>query len=178
MMKYFPNMKLSYTSDAKCETNVPNQWSVLLSQRRRWINSTVHNLFELMFLPQLCGVCCLSMRFVVLLDLFSTLVQPASVLYIGYLIYVLVSGAIESRTEDFPLVSIGMLAGVYGLQVIIFIVKKQWGQIFYMLMVRFGQCLFIQFLSGLLITLFPGLLVYLGITFIFSLYTIVFILAL
>ncbi|KAF9972361.1 hypothetical protein BGZ73_004549, partial [Actinomortierella ambigua] len=47
MLKHFPNYKMTFTPDAQCRTNVPDQWSVLLSQRRRWINSTVHNLMEL-----------------------------------------------------------------------------------------------------------------------------------
>ena len=36
MMKHFPGMKTTFTSDAKCKTNAPDKWSVLLSQRRRW----------------------------------------------------------------------------------------------------------------------------------------------
>jgi chitin synthase len=47
MMKHFPNNKLTFTQDAKALTVVPEKWSVLMSQRRRWINSTVHNLLEL-----------------------------------------------------------------------------------------------------------------------------------
>ncbi|KAI7902811.1 chitin synthase [Cokeromyces recurvatus] len=57
ILKHFPNYKTKFTPDAGCMTNAPDQWPVLLSQRRRWINSTVHNLGELMFLPQLCGFC-------------------------------------------------------------------------------------------------------------------------
>lgn len=78
MLKNFPNLKLSFTADAKCKTNVPDRWDVFLSQRRRWINSTIHNLFELLMIPQLCGFCLFSMRFVIFVDLFATLVQPAA----------------------------------------------------------------------------------------------------
>ncbi|KAH6588782.1 hypothetical protein BASA50_010488 [Batrachochytrium salamandrivorans] len=53
MMKHFPNLKLSFNPDAQCRTNAPDQWKVLLSQRRRWINSTVHNLVELLSLEQM-----------------------------------------------------------------------------------------------------------------------------
>jgi chitin synthase len=126
-MKHFPQMKLVFTPDAQCRTNAPDRWSVLLSQRRRWINSTVHNLLELLFLPQLCGFCCFSMRFVVFLDLFSTVVQPAAVLYLLYLVYTLV---FEDFT--FPLISIILLAAIYGLQVLIFIIKRQWQHIGWM----------------------------------------------
>ncbi|KAG1107890.1 hypothetical protein G6F42_016197 [Rhizopus arrhizus] len=47
ILKHFPNYKTKFTPDAACMTNAPDQWPVLLSQRRRWINSTVHNLGEL-----------------------------------------------------------------------------------------------------------------------------------
>jgi chitin synthase len=67
MMKHFPDLRMCFQPDAKCKTNVPSRWSVFVSQRRRWINSTVHNLAELLTLPQMCGFCCLSMRFVVFL---------------------------------------------------------------------------------------------------------------
>ncbi|KAJ3110436.1 hypothetical protein HDU96_006612 [Phlyctochytrium bullatum] len=128
MMKNFPNLKLSYTADAKCMTNVPERWPVLLSQRRRWINSTVHNLVELIMLPQLCGFCCFSMRFIVFFDLFSTFVQPAGLVYIAYLIY-----SVVTNPEQLPLISIIMIAVIYGLQAIIFILKGQWAQIGWML---------------------------------------------
>ncbi len=130
MMKHFPHLKLTFTNDAKCHTVAPDRWEVLLSQRRRWINSTVHNLFELLSLPHLCGLCCFSMRFVVFLDLFSTVVQPAAVAYIIYLVY-----SIVTSTEVFPIISIVLLASIYGLQVILFVLKRQWAQIGWMVVV-------------------------------------------
>ena len=75
MMKHFPTFKMKFTPDAIAHTVAPSSWSVLLSQRRRWINSTVHNLVELMTLPELCGFCCFSMRFVVFIDLLGTIVS-------------------------------------------------------------------------------------------------------
>lgn len=69
MAKYFPKMKFSFVADAKCLTNVPQEFNVLLSQRRRWINSTVHNLVELLRLNNMCGFCCFGMRGVVFIDL-------------------------------------------------------------------------------------------------------------
>ncbi|KAG2220939.1 hypothetical protein INT45_010692 [Circinella minor] len=128
ILKHFPNYKTKFTSDGACMTNAPDQWPVLLSQRRRWINSTVHNLGELMFLPQLCGFCCFSMRFVVMLDLLSTLVMPAVVCYLVYLIYKL-----STSTSQVPLISIITLAGVYGLQAIIFILRRKWEHIGWMI---------------------------------------------
>lgn len=69
MTKHFPTMSYKFIPDAYAMTAAPETWSILLSQRRRWINSTIHNLAELIWLEDMCGFCCFSMRFVVLLDL-------------------------------------------------------------------------------------------------------------
>lgn len=140
MMKYFPECRLKFTPDAVCLTVVPDRWSVLLSQRRRWINSTIHNLFELLLLPQLCGFCCFSMRFVVFLDLFATLVMPVTVGYLGYLIY----QAIASNTA--PIISIIMIAIAYGMQVVIFLLKRQWQHIGWMVIYIFAMPIFNVFI--------------------------------
>jgi chitin synthase len=77
MMKHFPLFKMKFTPDAIAHTVAPDRWSVLLSQRRRWINSTIHNLLELIGLGELCGFCCFSMRFIVFIDLLGTIVSVA-----------------------------------------------------------------------------------------------------
>ena len=82
LLKHFPLYKTQFVRDAHAYTVAPDDWKVLLSQRRRWINSTVHNLAELIFLDKLCGFCCFSMRFVVMIDLVSTIIQPVSVGYV------------------------------------------------------------------------------------------------
>ncbi|CAO3690152.1 unnamed protein product [Rhizopus stolonifer] len=128
MMKHFPQYKMKFTPHAQCKTVAPDRWKVLLSQRRRWINSTIHNLFEVLLLPDLCGFCCFSMRFVVLIDLIGTLSLPVSVVYLVYLIYV-----IASKTGPLPVLALAMLAGVYGLQAILFILKRQWQHIGWMI---------------------------------------------
>lgn len=74
MLKHFPEYKTTFVRHASCKTIAPENWSVLLSQRRRWINSTVHNLVELLRTPHLCGFCLFSMRFVVMIDLLSTII--------------------------------------------------------------------------------------------------------
>ena len=71
LLKDFPRFKTQFIWDAYAYTVAPDDWRVLLSQRRRWINSTVHNLGELIFLEQLCGFYCFSMRFVVMFRLLS-----------------------------------------------------------------------------------------------------------
>jgi len=75
LMKHFPTFKTKFCPDAVAHTMAPESWRVLFSQRRRWINSTVHNLCELVLLPELFGFCCFSMRFFVFIDLLGTLVS-------------------------------------------------------------------------------------------------------
>jgi chitin synthase len=128
MTKHFPNMSYKFVPDAYALTAAPETWSILLSQRRRWINSTIHNLGELMFIKDMCGFCCFSMRFVVMVDLFGTIILPATCGYLAYLIYL-----VASHKGQFPLISIIMLAVVYGLQAIIFIIKRQWQHIGWMI---------------------------------------------
>ena len=128
MTKHFPHMSYKFVPDAYAQTAAPETWSVLLSQRRRWINSTIHNLAELMWLKDLCGFCCFSMRFIVFIDLFGTIILPATCCYLGYLIY-----RVATHTGQFPLISIVMIACVYGLQALIFIIKRQWQHIGWMI---------------------------------------------
>jgi chitin synthase len=128
MTKHFPYMAYKFIPDAQCKTAAPESWSVLLSQRRRWINSTIHNLVELMRLKEMCGFCCFSMRFMVFIDLFGTIILPATCGYLGWLIY-----RVATKQGEFPIISIAMLAGVYGLQALIFILKRQWQHIGWMI---------------------------------------------
>eukprot|EP00835_Amoeboradix_gromovi_P006608 NODE_813_length_3989_cov_0.548329.p1 type:complete len:861 gc:universal NODE_813_length_3989_cov_0.548329:517-3099(+) len=81
MLRTFPNRKMMFVPKAVCKTTVPNTFKVLLSQRRRWINSTVHNLFELLLVQELCGTFCFSMQFVVLMELLGTLSLPAAIVF-------------------------------------------------------------------------------------------------
>jgi chitin synthase len=75
IMKHFPTFKMKFTPDAIAYTVAPDKWSILISQRRRWINSTIHNLSELLILPEMCGFCLFSMRFIVFVDLLGTIVS-------------------------------------------------------------------------------------------------------
>lgn len=40
MLRTFPNRKMMFCPQAKCRTVAPDTFRILLSQRRRWINST------------------------------------------------------------------------------------------------------------------------------------------
>lgn len=76
-----------------------------------------------------------SMRFIVFIDLLGTLMLPSTVVYLIYLIIVAATG-----TGPFPLISIILIAAVYGLQVIVFLLKRQWQYIGWMLIyVHYSQ---------------------------------------
>ncbi|KAI9438359.1 glycosyltransferase family 2 protein [Lactarius indigo] len=128
LLKHFSNFKTQFVRDAHAYTVAPDDWKVLLSQRRRWINSTVHNLGELIFLDRLCGFCCFSMRFIVMIDLLSTIIQPVSVAYIVYLV-VLTAG----EHKAIPTLSLILIAAVYGLQALVFILRRKWDMVGWMI---------------------------------------------
>ncbi|MCJ1357819.1 MAG: hypothetical protein MMC33_007815 [Icmadophila ericetorum] len=129
LLKHHPKYKTKYTFHAHAYTVAPDTWAIFLSQRRRWINSTVHNLVELIPLQQLCGFCCFSMRFVVFLDLLSTVVQPITVAYIAYLIVLLIISP-----SLIPVTAFILLGAIYGLQAIIFILRRKWEMIGWMIL--------------------------------------------
>jgi len=128
LLKFHGKYKTKYIFRAHAWTIAPDSWMVFMSQRRRWINSTVHNLVELIPLQQLCGFCCFSMRFVVFLDLLSTLVQPVIVGYIAYLIVTIVR-----EPSTIPITAFILLGAIYGLQAIIFILRRKWDMIGWMI---------------------------------------------
>jgi chitin synthase len=128
LMMHHPRYKTKFSFSAKAWTIAPEEFSVFLSQRRRWINSTVHNLIELVPLQQLCGFCCFSMRFMVFVDLLSTIVQPVMVAYIIYLIVWIVRD-----TSSVPYTAFILLGAIYGLQAVIFILRRKWEMVGWMI---------------------------------------------
>ncbi|KAK4190545.1 glycosyltransferase [Podospora australis] len=84
MLRTFPKRKQVFVPQAVCKTTVPDTFMVLLSQRRRWINSTIHNLMELVLVRDLCGTFCFSMQFIVFIELIGTLVLPAAIAFTFY----------------------------------------------------------------------------------------------
>ncbi|KAL6860514.1 hypothetical protein ACO1O0_004542 [Amphichorda felina] len=129
LLKFHPKYKTKYIFSAHAWTIAPDSWQVFLSQRRRWINSTVHNLIELIPMSQLCGFCCFSMRFIVFIDLLSTIVQPVTVAYIGYLIY-----RVIDNPAVVPVTAFILLGAIYGLQAIIFILRRKWEMVGWMIL--------------------------------------------
>jgi len=121
LLRYFPDMKLSFVPEASCYTIVPDKFSVLLSQRRRWINSTFHNMLELLRVNTMCGVCCLSMKSIVILDLVATLILPASLIYIGYIVYITFW-----MGEPLSMLMLVVWGIVVGVQVVVFLLRSRW----------------------------------------------------
>lgn len=120
LLKHYPDRNLTFVPEAVCWTIVPHTMRILLSQRRRWINSTMHNMFELLKV-NLRGVCCLSMKVVVFIDLIATMILPASYVYFLYLFFLVFFGNLPVSTV--LLILYGIIMGV---QVVVFILRSRW----------------------------------------------------
>lgn len=121
LLQHFPGMRLSFVPEAICWTVVPHTFAILLSQRRRWINSTFHNMYELLKVENMCGICFLSMKTVVIMDMIVTMILPASLIYIGYLTYLFIS---QPETLDkFVLIFYG---ATFAMQMLSFLVRSRW----------------------------------------------------
>ncbi|GJE89689.1 glycosyltransferase family 2 protein [Phanerochaete sordida] len=117
MLKTFPKRKNVFCPQAVCKTVVPDTFSVLLSQRRRWINSTIHNLAELLLVRDLCGTFCFSMQFVVGMELAGTLVLPAA---ISFTLYLIIISIIPGGTNTtIPLILLAIVLGLPGFLIVI-----------------------------------------------------------
>ncbi|EMD32671.1 glycosyltransferase family 2 protein [Gelatoporia subvermispora B] len=117
MLKTFPKRKNIFCPQSVCKTIVPDTFRVLLSQRRRWINSTVHNLFELLLVRDLCGTFCFSMQFVVGMELAGTLVLPAA---ISFTLYLIIISIIPGGTNTtIPLILLAIILGLPGFLIVI-----------------------------------------------------------
>lgn len=121
MLKTFPKRKNMFIPQAVCKTIVPDTFRVLLSQRRRWINSTVHNLFELVLVRDLCGTFCFSMQFVVGMELAGTLVLPAAISFTLYLIIdsIVKAGKGGAGQNTIPLILLAIVLGLPGLLIVV-----------------------------------------------------------
>ena len=128
MLKTFPKRKQVFVPQAVCKTTVPEEFSVLLSQRRRWINSTVHNLMELVLVRDLCGTFCFSMQFVVFVELVGTLVLPAAITFTFYLIIISI---VRKPVPVIPLVLLALILGLPA--VLIVLTAHRWSYVLWML---------------------------------------------
>ncbi|KAI7897590.1 chitin synthase-domain-containing protein [Cokeromyces recurvatus] len=132
MLKTFPRRKMLFVPQAVCKTVVPDTFTVLLSQRRRWINSTIHNLMELVLVKDLCGTFCFSMQFVVFMELVGTLALPAAISFTMYLIVLAILG-------EPAILSLILLALILGLPaVLIVMTSRKWVYVGWMVIYLFS----------------------------------------
>jgi len=122
LLRTFPNRKMMFLPQARCRTVVPDTFKVLLSQRRRWINSTIHNLMELVLVRNLCGTFCFSMQFVVFMDLLGTVVLPIAIA----LTYSLIVGMILQPPTTFEeAIPLTLLVSVLGLPAVLILITTR-----------------------------------------------------
>lgn len=119
MLRTFPRRKNIFLPQARCRTVAPDTFSVLLSQRRRWINSTVHNLMELVRVRDLCGTFCFSMQFVVFMDLVGTVVLPVAICLTFALIVNSIITPPKSFEEAIPLMLLAIVLGLPAILILI-----------------------------------------------------------
>lgn len=138
LLKTFPKRHNVFIPTATCRTNVPQKVTVLLSQRRRWVNSTIHNLMELIQIRDLCGIFCFSMQFMVGMELIGSVTLPAAT---GFTVYLIVNSSISDTPEILPLT---LLGAILGLPVILMLLTVRRAKyviwfIFYLFAIPFWQ---------------------------------------
>lgn len=136
MLRNFPFRKMVFTPQAICKTVVPDEFKVLLSQRRRWINSTIHNLFELVLVRNLCGTFCFSMQFVVMMDLVGTLTLPVAIVLTVVLIANMAKTPITSFNVAIPLIL--LIIVLFSPAFLILITTRKWVYLMWMIVYLFA----------------------------------------
>jgi chitin synthase len=119
LLRTFPNRKMMFCPQARCRTVAPDTFSVLLSQRRRWINSTIHNLMELVQVRDLCGTFCFSMQFVVFMDLLGTVVLPVAICLTYSLIVNIALSPPNTFAKAIPLLLLIAVLGLPGILILV-----------------------------------------------------------
>ncbi|KAJ3401810.1 hypothetical protein HDU80_005694 [Chytriomyces hyalinus] len=117
MLRQFPKRRMVFVPPALCKTVVPDSFKVLLSQRRRWINSTIHNLMELLLVKDLCGTFCISMQFIIFMDLVGTVVLPAAIAFT--LTIVVLSITQTGADTTLPLILLALILGLPAVLILI-----------------------------------------------------------
>ncbi|KAF8121024.1 chitin synthase-domain-containing protein [Boletus edulis] len=113
LLKHLPAFKTKFIPDTVTHTTVPESWRVLFSQRRWWINSTARSLLESVILPESCRLC----------ERADAEASEGVLTLLGWLAYLIV--AVATGSSSLPLISIIMLGITYGLQALIFIIKRE-----------------------------------------------------
>ncbi|KAI6141482.1 chitin synthase-domain-containing protein [Pisolithus tinctorius] len=96
LLKHFLMYKMQFIRDTHAKTVAPDIW-------------------------KLFGFCCFSMHFIVMMDLILMLIQPVTIAYIIYLIMLVVY-----EHSTIPFISLVMIAAVYGLEALVFILHCKW----------------------------------------------------
>ena len=79
-------------------------------------------MLELLRVKTMCGVCCcISMRAVVVLDLIATLILPASLVYVGYIVFITFL-----MGEPLSLLMLVVWGIVVGVHVVVFLLRCRW----------------------------------------------------
>ncbi|TPX36220.1 chitin synthase [Synchytrium microbalum] len=119
ILRNFPKRKMVFVPQAICHTQVPETFRVLLSQRRRWINSTIHNLMELVLVKELCGIFCFSLQFVVAMELLGTAIMPIALIFLFSLII------LAAAFNQFDPITLIMLIVILGLPAILIVITTR-----------------------------------------------------
>ena len=83
-------------------------------------------MLELLKVKTMCGICFLSMKTTVVVDLIATMILPAGMVYVGYFIYlVFVTG------EDISVLLLILYAVIFGVQIVVFLLRSRWDMLFY-----------------------------------------------
>ena len=78
-------------------------------------------MLELLKIDTMCGICFLSMKTTVIVDLIATMILPAGMVYVGYFIYlVFVTG------EDISVLLLILYGVIFGVQIIVFLLRSRW----------------------------------------------------
>jgi chitin synthase len=136
MLRNFPFRKMVFTPQAICKTVVPDEFKVLLSQRRRWINSTIHNLMELVLVRNLCGTFCFSMQFVVMMDLVGTFTLPVAIVLTVVLVVSMAKTTINSLSTALPLIL--LIIVLFSPAFLILITTRKWVYLMWMIVYLFA----------------------------------------
>ncbi|KAI8057612.1 chitin synthase-domain-containing protein [Syncephalis plumigaleata] len=115
MLRTFPKRKMMFL----CARQLYQMNSSVAVTRRRWINSTVHNLLELVLIRDLCGTFCFSMQFVIFMELIGTVVLPAAITFTIYLII------ISFFTDPVPIIPLLLLAAILGLPAVLILMTTR-----------------------------------------------------
>lgn len=125
MLKNFSGMSTCFTPTAMCKTFVPSSLRVLLSQRRRWINSTIHNLCELLFLNS-CSYGLMGTRLLMLIDLVSNILLPGTFVFMIAMVYQIIVSPM------LPYIALILTGCFYGIQVLLVLLSGRFMQLAWM----------------------------------------------